>query len=123
MKHIKTYEKFSDIWSNVKNIFTREDDKMYNAELNSKEINTFKEFGFEVSQTHCEYKSPNSDINIIVNKFYDETVPGYAPGVFQITVEQPSKRFSKMISGLDDVIKFIKEIIPEEELTATKYNL
>lgn len=59
-------------------------------------------------------------LKIIVQKYWDEQVPGYAEPLYQINV---NGKMLPSVKDFKDLIKKIKEIIPEIEQSSSKYNL
>ncbi len=123
MKYLKTYEKFLDgLVQKFKNYLNNpSDEHLYDAEWydNEKDI-MIKKFGFNIVNSNImEYKSMMNDFFMRIEKFYEEQVPGYAPSIFKVYMNGSGKRFE----DFDELVKFIEENLPEEDINAKKYNL
>lgn len=133
MIHLKTYENFiskglSNIWNKLTNVAS-EHGKLLYADWYDKELDNLEDLGFTTpygaikKYNNLEYTSDVSDLKIVIYKYYDEQIPGYAPVLYKISVHDVDKYYSKEFSDLDKMLTFIKSVIPEEEIDAKKYNL
>jgi DNA primase catalytic subunit len=68
------------------------------------------------------FNSIMNDMSIEAEKYIDHSsgIPGYAEYYFNVNVNDVRK---KSFKSFEELVKYLEEIIPQEELDANKYNL
>ena len=128
MKHIKTFEKFNPLAKMKKLVdkwLTKDEDSLIDAEWYPEEIKKLVNLGFDikpgkfVDNLAC-YNSMTIDFEIMVKKYFDEAYPGSASKLY---LYEDTYDMYKKFDEFEELLKYIEENIPEEEMAVNKYNL
>lgn len=129
MKYIKTYEGLLSAFglSSVEKMYWTDTEENELKELGFTSEEESSHFGFH--QDDFEYKSPSDDIKITVSK-YGRHMPGMEGMRFRYYLVKyyegdkvKKTKFKSSYNDLENLIEFIKTLIPEADVDVKKYNL
>jgi hypothetical protein len=129
MKYLNTYENFfKKVWNKIEPYLTPTSGSASSiswstkASWNRYQIEALEKYG-KITEDEFEYDSMMNNLSIKIKKTYIEDGPGFAPASYKATITDDNDTHYKTFDNFNDVEKFIKNSIPEEEIAANTYNL
>jgi len=125
MIHLRTYENFfKNTWKKLVDS-GGSGDRVFKAEWNDRERVELDKYNFVLSSGMAIYQSQSTDLKVVIRKIFVEIVVGHADSVFSLQMSFQKNRLvhPKEFKDFDEIVKILKDTIPEEELMANKYNI